>query len=150
MKRGQGSAASGTTAESDVWFTSYKPDEAFELVKKEIDNWRQQSLETYKPPRFSLSKAPKERFTVTQSLPPRLYRVSDPIEGETAFEFTETEIGGTAVRVNFNASSRSRVQTFRAALPIKTPYAAGIPCNACGRPVLPDFVVCPYCGQKLK
>jgi hypothetical protein len=150
MKRGQGSAGSTTTAESDVWFTSYKSDEAFELVKKEIDNWRQQSLETTKPPRFSLRKAPKERFTVTQSLPPRLYRVSDPIEGEIAFEFTETEVGGTAVRVNFNASSRSRVQTFRASLPIKTPYAAGIPCNACGRPVLPDFVVCPFCGQKLK
>lgn len=152
MRRGQGRVAStGAADESDVWFTSYKPDEAFELVKKEVENWRQQSLETMKPPpRFSLRKPPKERFTVTQSLPPRLYRLSDPLEGEIAFEFTETEVGGTSVRVNFQSPARGRVQTFRASLPIKLPFAAGKPCSACGRPVLPDFVTCPHCGQKLK
>ena len=81
MRRGQGGAAStGATGESDVWFTSYKPDEAFEIVKKEVENWRQQAVETMKPPpRFSLRKPPKERFIVTQSLPPRLYRLSDPL-----------------------------------------------------------------------
>ncbi len=150
MRRGQGSAGPTTSGESDVWFTTYKPDEAFELVKKEVDNWRQQSLETTKPPRFSLRKAPKERFTVVQSLPPRLYRLSDPIEGETTFEFTETEVGGTSIRANFQLPARARVQTFRASLPIKLPFAEGKPCSACGRPVLPDFVTCPYCGQKLK
>jgi hypothetical protein len=150
MRRGQGSAAPTSGGESDVWFTSNKPDDAFELVRKEVDNWRQQSLETKPTTRFSLRKPPKERFTVTQSLPPRLYRVSDPLEGEIAFEFTETEVGGTSVRVNFQPPARGRVQTFRASLPIKLPFAAGKPCSACGRPVLPDFVTCPYCGQKLK
>jgi hypothetical protein len=151
MRRGQGAAApSGSAGESDVWFTSYKPDEAYELVKKEVENWRQQSVQTTKPARFSLRKIPKERFSVSQSLPPRLYRLSDPLEGEVAFEFTEMEVGGTAVRVNFQPPARARVQTFRASLPIKLPFAAGTPCSACGRPVLPDFVTCPYCGQKLK
>jgi len=151
MRRGQGpGAAATTTGESDVWFTAYKSDEAFELVKKEVENWRQQSIETTKPPRFSLRKTPRERFAVTQSLPPRLYRLSDPREGEVAFEFTETEVGGTSIRVNFSPPARARVQTFRASLPIKLPFAAGTPCSACGRPVLPDFVTCPYCGQKLK
>jgi hypothetical protein len=150
MRRGQGTAGPSTPGESDVWFTTYKSDEAFELVKKEVDNWRQQSLESMKPSRFSLRKIPKERFTVTQSLPPRLYRLSDPLEGEVAFEFTETEIGGTSIRVNFQSPARARVQTFRASLPIKQPFAAGKPCTACGKPVLPDFVACPYCGQKLK
>jgi hypothetical protein len=151
MKRGQRGAAGPTTSgESDVWFTSYKPDEAFELVKKEVENWRTQSIETTKPSRFSLRKVPKERFTVTQSLPPRLYRLSDPLEGETSFEFTETEERGTSIRVNYQLPARARVQMFRASLPIKQPFVAGKPCTGCGKPVLPDFVTCPYCGQKLK
>jgi len=116
-----------------------------------VDKWRQQSLAAAeKPSRFSLRKPPKERFTVTQSLPPRLYRLSDPLEGEVTFEFTDTEAGGTSIRINYQPPARGRVQTFRAAVPVKLPYAAGKPCSACGRPVLPDFVACPYCGQKLK
>jgi len=150
MRRGQPSGAPASSVESDVWFTSYKEDEAFDLVRVEVEKWRQQSLETAKPPRFSLRKPPKERFTVIQSLSPRLYRLSDSLEGEVTFEFTPTEVGGTSIRVNYQPPARPRVQTFRANLPIKLPYAAGKPCSACGKPVLPDFVTCPYCGQKLK
>jgi endogenous inhibitor of DNA gyrase (YacG/DUF329 family) len=25
-----------------------------------------------------------------------------------------------------------------------------LPCPACGKPVSPDFKVCPFCGEKIK
>jgi hypothetical protein len=139
------------STETDVWFTSYKIDEAFEAVKNHVFSWRNQ--EEAKPSsKFSIfkNKAPPERFVTSESIPPRLIKFSDHIEGNVTFEFTETEPGGTAIRVNYYPSLKDKIQRMRASFPLKIPFAVGLPCSACGKPVLPDFKVCPFCGEKLK
>lgn len=139
--------------EIDTWFTSYRIDEAFEAIKNYVSGWRKQAAGEVNEGRgFPLfkPKPPPERFVTSESAPPRLIKFSDPIEGSLTFELTETELGGTAIRVNYHPNLRGRVQKMRAAFPLKIPFAAGSPCSGCGRPLLPDFKLCPYCGQKTK
>ncbi len=140
-----------SSLETDVWFTSYGIDEAFEAVKNHVFSWRGEK-EVKPSSRFSLfkNKTPPERFVTSESIPPRLIKFSDPIEGDVTFEFTETESGGTAIRVSYYPILRDRIQKMRANFPIKIPFAAGLPCPACGKPVLPDLKVCPFCGEKIK
>jgi hypothetical protein len=141
------------TTESDTWFTSYKITEAFEKVKDYVLKWKKEKKpEQPSKSVFSLFKpgVPSERFVTSESVPPRLLKFSDPIEGNFSFEFTETEAGGTAVRINYLPPLKNRVQKMRSNFPLKIPLAAGTPCTACGKPVLPDFKMCPFCGQKNK
>ena len=139
------------STETDVWFTSYGINEAFEAVKNHVFSWRN-DVEVKPSSRFSLfkNKTPPERFTTSESIPPRLIKFSDPIEGNVTFEFTETEPGGTAIRVSYYPILRDKIQKMRASFPLKIPFAAGLPCPACGKPVFPDFKVCPFCGEKIK
>jgi len=142
-----------TGTETDVWFTSYGINEAFETVKNHVFSWKsEEERKATSSSRFSFlkSKHPSERFIISESIPPRLIKFSDPIEGNVTFEFTETEPGGTAIRVNYYPTLRDRIQKMRANFPLKIPFAAGLPCPACGKPVFPDFKVCPFCGEKLK
>ena len=91
-----------------------------------------------------------KRFVLTESIPPRLLKYSDVAQGNISFEFTETEVGGTTILVNYYPILKDKVQRMKAHYPLKIPFTAGTPCTACGKPVLPDFKGCPYCGQKLK
>lgn len=151
-KQGPSSAAA---TEMDTWFTSYGIKEAFEKVKNHVSKWKSRSKsEPTRQSQFSLfggaRAPPSERFVALDSVSPRLLKFSDPVEGNVAFEFTETEAGGTAIRVNYHPRLKDRLQKMRASFPLKIPLAAGTPCTACGKPVLPDFKVCPFCGQKTK
>ncbi len=139
--------------EMDTWFSSYEIKEAFEKVNDHVTKWRSQSKrEPTSQSQFSFfgRKPPPERFAASGSVSPRLLKFSDPLEGNVAFEFTETEAGGTAIRVNYNPRLKDRLQKMRASFPLKIPMAAGTPCEACGKPVLPDFKACPFCGQKIR
>ncbi|MBS7658798.1 MAG: zinc ribbon domain-containing protein [Candidatus Bathyarchaeia archaeon] len=136
--------------ETDVWFTSYAINEAFEAVKNHVLLWRNEEVKSSS--RFSLfkNKPQSERFVTSESIPPRLIKFFDPIEGSVTFEFTETEPGGTVIKVSYHPILKDKIQKMRANFPLKIPFAAGLPCSACGKPILPDFKVCPFCGEKTK
>ncbi len=136
---------------ADIWFTPYRIDKSYDMVKKQVSKWRIQ--EKSKQPtesKISLfrSKTPSFRFVLSEDTPTRLIKYSDPVEGNLSFEFTETESGGSSIRVNYHPNMKDRIQKMRASFPLKIPFTAGTPCSACGKPVLPDFKICPYCGQK--
>jgi len=119
--------------ETDVWFTTQNVKDAFEAIEKEANAWKE-----------------NEKFEVGQSMPPRLIRVRSKREGEISFELTEVEGGGSSVKAMFTPEARFRVQTLRAQLPVNIPIGIGKPCPSCGKSILPDFALCPYCGFKLK
>jgi len=149
--RGMGPRPTEVAKEVDVWITPQKIEDVFDGISKMVENWK---AEIQAEPKKSLlpfvgGKKEEKRFEVVQSIPPRLLRVFDKREGETVFELTEIEGGGTSIRVSYHPFAKSRIQTFKAQFPAKI-LAGWQSCPSCGKPILPDFVVCPYCSQKLK
>ena len=70
--------------------------------------------------------------------------------GPIYFELTDVEGGGTVVKTEYNFSIKSLMARFKAGLPLKIPAAPiGNRCPACGKSVLSEFSLCPYCGEKL-
>ena len=139
-----------TATETDVWFTSQGIEEVFEAIKKETDGWRREAeSEQMKAPRpiFGTPKRGEIRFEVAESIAPRLHNLMDRREGKFVFELTEVEGGGTSIKASYTTVAKSRMQTFRARLPAKIPYAWE-PCSSCSEYVLPEFAICPYCGHK--
>jgi len=81
---------------------------------------------------------------------PRLFRLTDAVAGPVYFELTEVEGGGTVVKATYSSSIKRQVAEFKARSPLKIPAVPiGKRCPACGKAVLPEFVLCPYCGEKL-
>lgn len=145
-------------AETESWYTSQGVDEAYATIVAEVAEWRRKEEErastasesiTSKLGRVLRGGRVQARFEVKEEIAPRLYRMADR-SGPVYFEFTEVEEGGTVVKATYDSSIKARVTRFKAGQPLKIP---AIPvskrCQACAKPVLPEFVVCPYCGEKL-
>jgi hypothetical protein len=140
----------------ESWYTPQEINEAYSTIADEIDNWR--TTEATKAPPTSIvarllkvfkSKSAKERFVLREEVPPRLYRVHDAT-GPLFFELTTVEGGGSVVRTMYNYAIKARMARFRASQPAKIPaIPIGLNCPTCGKPVLQEFVVCPYCTEKL-
>lgn len=140
----------------ESWFTPQGIDEAYSTIFAEMDVWR--STEATKTPPASMitrvqniikPRSSKERFVIKEELPPRLYRMEDT-SGPLFFELTSVEGGGTVVRTMYNYAIKARMARFRANQPAKIPAVPiGLNCPSCGKPVLQEFVVCPYCTEKL-
>ena len=144
-----------TGSETDSFYTTQTIQDSFDGIAEEMARWRQEAQEK-KPeegPLQSITKmfrgAPPERFTEKERNPPRLLTLADST-GPLIFEFTEVEGGGTVVKATYGPQLKSRVARLKAALPLKIPAAPiGLSCPSCGKPVLRDFKVCPYCGSQL-
>ena len=68
--------------------------------------------------------------------------------GPIYFEFTEVEGGGTVVKATYNSNIKARVTRFKAKQPLRIPAVPiGGRCPACGMATLPEFKLCPYCGE---
>ncbi|MCX8176002.1 MAG: zinc ribbon domain-containing protein [Candidatus Bathyarchaeota archaeon] len=137
--------------EVDVWTTPQKIEDVFDEISKMVENWKAEVQAKPKKSRLSFlgGREKDKRFEVVQSIPPRLLRIFDKGEGETVFELTEIDGGGTSIRVSYHPFARPRIQTFKAKFPAKI-LTVWQSCSSCGKPILPDFIVCPYCSQKLK
>ena len=84
-----------------------------------------------------------------EKTPPRLISLSDAT-GPVYFEFTEVEGGGTVVKATYGSALKGRVAKLKATLPLKVPATPiGLSCPSCGKPVLKEFNLCPYCGTEL-
>jgi hypothetical protein len=140
----------------DSWFTPEGIDEAFSAIIAETDQWRIEE-ETKSPPSSMITRlinsftqrGPKERFVLREEVHPRLYRLEDST-GPLIFELTTVEGGGTVVKVWHSYAIKARVARFRASQPAKVPATPiGLHCPSCGKPVLQEYIVCPYCSEKL-
>jgi len=152
---GKGDATNETVSES--WYTPQDNETTYKTIEAAVTEWRKEAEEKSETSKGALSSLKgmlgggktEDRFVVKETIPPRLYRMSDPT-GPIYFELTEVEGGGSVVRATFSSGVRSKMAKFKAGLPLKIPAAPiGNRCPACGKPVLPEFNLCPYCGEKI-
>lgn len=146
-----------TASESESFYTTQGIQESFNEVEEAVARWRLETQEKKGSEGLiaSLRKImdgggpPAERFVEEEKTPPRLYSLSDS-SGPIYFEFTEVEGGGTVVKATYSLVIKSRVATLKAGLPLKVPASPiGSNCPSCGKPVLREFNLCPYCGTRL-
>jgi len=144
--------------EVESWYTTQNIEETYKSIENETAEWRKKAQETGEKSGSFLSRLrgglskPKteERFIVQETIPPKLYRMTDATAGAIYFELTEVEGGGTVVKATYNSSIKKQIAEFKAGSPLKIPAAPiGNRCPSCGKPVLPEFILCPYCGEKL-
>ena len=143
--------------EAESWYTTQNIEETYASIENETAEWRKKAQETGERSGSFLSRLrggrtpkPEERFIVQETIAPRLFRLTDAIAGPVYFELTEVEGGGTVVKATYNSSIKRQMAEFKARSPLKIPAAPiGNRCPSCGKPVLPEFILCPYCGEKL-
>ena len=154
-QRGEGPQEAGTGSES--FYTTQDIQGAFGRIEEEVAKWRQEALETKEGPRSIINNIrnilgqgqPSARFVENENNPPRLLSLTDS-SGPIYFEFTEVEGGGTVVKATYARALKGRVATLKTELPLKIPATpVGLKCPSCGKPVLREFNLCPYCGSEL-
>lgn len=154
-QRGEGSKEAGTETES--FYTPQGIQEAFGKIDEEVAKWRQDAREKSETSGDVVSSVrrvlgggqPRERFVEKDRESPRLLSVTDST-GPLYFEFTEVEGGGTVVKATYALALKSRVAKVKAGMPLKIPATpVGLKCPSCGKPVLQEFNLCPYCGSDL-
>lgn len=154
-QRGEKTQETGIEAES--FYTIQSIQESFESIEKVIAKWRMEAQEKKEEPEgvtASIRKllgggTPPERFVEKEKDTPRLLSLADST-GPIYFEFTEVEGGGTVVKATYNPVLKGRVAKLKAGLPLKVPAVPiGLNCPSCGKPVLREFNMCPYCGSQL-
>jgi hypothetical protein len=143
--------------ETESFYTPQSIQESFSNIEEETTKWRLEAKEKKEAPEgvmASLMKVlrggtPPERFVEKEKNLPRLLSLADS-SGSIFFEFTEVEGGGTVVKTTYNSILKERIAKLKAGLPLKVPAAPiGLNCPSCGKPVLREFNLCPYCGTKL-
>ncbi|MCX6654448.1 MAG: zinc ribbon domain-containing protein [Candidatus Bathyarchaeota archaeon] len=160
MGQGRGGGGKRESTHETVyesWYTPQDNETTYKTIEAIVTEWRKEAEEKSEASKGALSSLrgilsggkPEARFVVKETIPPRLYRMSDPT-GPIYFELTEVEGGGSVVKATFSSDVRSKMAKFKASLPLKIPAAPiGNRCPACGKPVLPEFNLCPYCGEKI-
>lgn len=153
-QRGEKAPERATLTES--WYTSQEIEISYNAIENETSEWMKEAEARKERSESILTRIrgvfgarADYTFTVREANPPRLYELrygNNPV----FFELTEVEGGGTVVKATYNSEIKSRMAKFKAKLPLKVPATPiGDRCQACGKPVLKEFVLCPYCGEKL-
>lgn len=156
FQRGGGSQQEPQKAEFDSWYISSGIQGAYDTVVKEVDGWRENSLSRKKSMFSFLSRKKPKNFVVTNTVAPRLLRVNDDKVGPITFELTDMDGGNTSIKATYDAAARTLIQNFKAKIPIKvalsTPVSVAAPkvCPSCGKEMLSDYKVCPFCETKLR
>jgi len=160
MGQGRGGGGKGDSTnetDSESWYTPQDNETTYKTIEAAVNEWRKEVEEKAETSKGALSGLrgilgggkTEDRFVVKETIPPRLYRISDPT-GPIYFELTEVEGGGSVVKAMFNSGIKGKMAKFKASLPLKIPAnPIGNRCPACGKPVLPEFNLCPYCGEKI-
>ena len=158
MTMGQrGEKTQETGPENESFYTTQGIHESFGKIEEEVARWRLEAREKKEGPggvTASVMKIlgrgpPSERFVEKEKNPPRLLSLTDS-SGPIYFEFTEVMDGGTVVKATYGSALKGRVARLKAGLPLKVPVVPiGLSCPSCGKSVLREFNLCPYCGSKL-
>jgi hypothetical protein len=155
-QRRDGSAQQSRETES--WYTVQDIETTYAQIEEKVEEWHDDSkIQTTDSGSFmttlrkliSGKREPDERFVTREKNAPRLYSVSDTT-GPIYFELTEVNDGGTVVKTSYNLGVKEQMARFKAELPLSIPSTPiGLNCPSCGKPVLEEFELCPYCGEKL-
>ena len=158
MGQSQGERGPPSNTETDSWYTPYGIEEAYAAIVAEAAEWRKKEAEEASASSESIfsrlsgalgGRRGQERFEVREEIAPRLYRMADR-SGAIYFELTEVDEGGAVVKATYDSTIKARITRFKANQPLKIPATpVSKRCQTCGKPVLPEFSVCPYCGEKL-
>jgi hypothetical protein len=157
MSMGQrGERAPESLREIDSFYTTQNIQETYDRIEEEIAQWRLEAAQKREPEGIVASVrkllgggSPTERFIEKEKTPPRLISLNDS-SGPVYFEFTEVESEGTVVKATYGSALKGRVAKLKTALPLKVPATPiGLKCPSCGKPVLREFNLCPYCGAEL-
>lgn len=139
------------SAVDESWYTTQDIETAYKSIEKATSEWREEAMRKVKPSflkRLIGIGNVEERFVKQDAIPPSLYKLND-ISGPIYFELTKVQGGGTVVKTSYNAAVKNLIAKFKASLPIIIPAQPGENrCKACGKPLLPEFKLCPYCGEK--
>jgi len=154
-QRGERSTELVTVTES--WYTTQDIEATFEAIEAVSAEWRKEHEDRREEPKsmtdrlrgFLGSRRDEESFVVKETIPPRLYRMNDRT-GPVYFELTEVVGGGAVVKATYGSPIKRRIAKFKAGLPLAIPATPiGKHCPSCSKPVLPEFSLCPYCGEEL-
>jgi len=154
-QRGERTQEPRTTTES--WYTIQDINTAYIAIEAKATEWRKKAEERKTTSNSLVSKLKGalgerkdvERFVEKEATPPRLYRMDD-FTGPIYFELTEVDGGGTVVKTTYSPDIKVRMAKFKVDLPLKIPATPiGLHCSTCGKPILSEFSLCPYCGEKL-
>jgi hypothetical protein len=155
--RGEGRSTDRGTV-TDHWYTPQNIDEVYDSIYIKVDEWREDteksqqgsSLPFVDQIRKTLGGGgPQPRYVVMEEIKPRLISVMDRSDS-IHFELIEVEDGGTVVKATFGSHIKAKIAKMKAQQPLKIPKTPfGSHCPACGKPTLEEFVLCPYCGEKL-
>jgi hypothetical protein len=159
MGQGRGGGAGGGSTEpiSESWYSGQDIGTTFKTIETAVAGWRKEAEKKREASRGVLSSLKgilgggesKARFVMEETISPRLLRLSDA-SGPLYFELTEVEGGGAVVKATFNFELKGKMADFKASLPLRIPAnPVGSRCPACGKAVLPEFNLCPYCGEKI-
>ena len=153
ITRSGGSSQNDTVRES--WYMEEDINTTFKVVEETTNNWKNEARKnkSSESPWARLkgifSRGSDERYVLNISTPPRLLKLNDKY-GPIFFELTEVIGGGTVVNTTYNSLLKTKFANFRASQPVKVPAnPVGNRCVACGKPLLPEFNLCPYCGEKV-
>jgi hypothetical protein len=154
-QRGESTQEAGT--ESESFYTTHDIQESFGKIEEEVAKWRLEAAEKKEASTGVISSIrnilaggrSQERFVEKENNPPRLLSLTDS-SGPVYFEFTEVEGGGTVVKATYARALKRMVATLKAGLSLRIPASpVGLKCPSCGKPVLREFNLCPYCGSEL-
>jgi hypothetical protein len=147
-----------TNKETDTFFTALPIADAYTTIQDKVSIMRKEANESSTGQvgigpslkrLIGMKAAPVERFKEKENQPPRLYTLDDST-GSIFFEFTEVEEGGTVVKATYSPLLKERMCRLKAGLPLKIPATPiGLKCPSCGKSMLHEFNLCPYCGTDL-
>ena len=150
MFKGQSSQPQ-ETSESDSWYVNLGIQDAYDNIVKEAEDWRTKAQSGRKKGMFSfLSRKKSMIFVENEVAAPRLYKLKDDAVGDISFELTEVDEGGITIKTTYTSKARSLIQNLRAKMPASIPSAGPKVCPSCGKEMMPEFKMCPFCGAKLK
>ena len=142
---------------TESWYTIQDIETTYASIEAKATEWRKEAKErksnsdslVLKLRNFLGRREDVERFIEKETNSPRLYQMDDPT-GPIYFELTEVENGGTVVKTMYSPDIKIQMAKFKVDLPLKIPASPiGLHCPTCGKPILSEFILCPYCGEKL-
>jgi len=151
LMRGGGQQSEGISTEMDIWFTGYTNQEAYDTIVKATDELREKAVAEAKAKksRIPFRRPRTDRYTIDQTIPPHLHKISDRDTGPLQFEFSDAEGGGTQVKVTFTPRTKAFVQSLKTQMPTrKLLIPTATLCPTCGKERKPEWQSCPYCGNK--